>query len=79
MPLFDLECKKCGVIEEHYVSSPDKVIKCNVCGGDMDKLFSGSFLIREKYPLWVDKLDDHQKWEEERGETITVPHPSQIL
>ena len=78
MPLFDLKCRECGVIEEHYVSSPDKVIYCR-CGGIMDRLFSGSFLLKMKYPLWVDRLDEHQKRQEERGEKITVPHPSKII
>ena len=78
MPLYDCECKKCGITEEHYVSSPDKVIICR-CGGIMDKLFSGSVLIREKYPLWVDRFENHQKRQEDRGEQITIPHPSEII
>ena len=79
MPLFDLECRECGIIEERYVSSPDaQVMKCK-CGGIMDKLFSGKILVKIKHPLWVDRLDDHQKRQEERGETITVPHPSKVL
>lgn len=78
-PLFDYKCKKCGEVEERYVSSPDKVINCNKCGGEVDKLFTGSYRIKVKYPLWVDRFDDSQKRQVERGEKPTVPHPKEIL
>ena len=79
MPLFDFRCGKCHVTEEHYVSSFDNTVDCPSCGDAMEKLFSGSFRIKEKYPLWVDRFDDYQKRQEERGVRPTVPHPKDIL
>jgi len=45
----------------------------------MEKLFSAPRLIKVKYPLWVDRLEDRQKRQEEKGEEVTLPHPKEIL
>lgn len=79
MPIFDYECKRCGDLEELYVSHPDKVILCTYCGQEKDKLFTGSYQVKWKHPSWVDRVDDYQKRQEDNGITPTLPHPSQVL
>ncbi len=86
MPIYDLECKECGTVDEFL--SPmmhscfgDHIRRCRNCGStNLERLYTGSPIIKMGgYPRWVDKVDDYQKRQEDRGITPTLPHPSQIL
>ena len=39
----------------------------------------GNMLIKEKYPLWVDRMEDIHKSQEQRGERFRMIHPSEVL
>ena len=36
-------------------------------------------LVKWKYPKWVERFGSHQRRQEERGDKITIPQPSEIL
>lgn len=38
MPLFDFRCDKCNLVEEHLVSSDEKV-QCSTCKEEMERQF----------------------------------------
>lgn len=39
MPLFDYQCKKCGNSEKDVlVTNAEDIVKCKLCGEDMEKL-----------------------------------------
>jgi len=43
MPLFDFRCKVCGaVVEELVLNGEDMPKKCPKCGGELERIFSGS-------------------------------------
>ena len=78
MPIFDFRCQECGSVQERYVHTPGTPVNC-ACGGRTTKLLSGSFSVREKYPLWVDRIDEHQKRQVDRGEQPTTPPAREVL
>jgi len=46
----------------------------------MRRLYNmGNMLIKEKYPLWVDRMEDIHKAQEQRGERFRMIHPSEVL
>ena len=43
MPIYEYECSKCGQIEEIFQKFSDKpLVKCQDCGGKLNKLISQS-------------------------------------
>ncbi len=77
-PVFNLKCKECGEVKE-YIILNGKEPSCEKCGStNLERLFS-TFTFRMKYPMWVDKVDDYQKRQEDRGIEPTLPHPSEVL
>lgn len=77
MPLYDYVCQKCGKSDEMYLSLEHQKPTC--CGADMRMLYSSQVHIRIKYPLWVDRMDDIHKAQEEKGERLRFVHPSEVL
>ncbi len=77
MPLYDFECQDCGSTKEYLVLAGKKP-RCECGSTKLKKLYS-PFSIRMGYPKWVDRMDDHQKRQEDRGVEPTVPHPSKII
>jgi hypothetical protein len=49
------------------------------CGEVMTRLYTIDTLkIKMKYPLWVDRIDDINKAQEQRGERLRLPHPKTV-
>lgn len=52
MPLFDYKCRVCGHVQEELVGSIldiyEPIIDCNICGGLIKRIISGSAGIRFK-------------------------------
>ena len=40
MPIYDFECPSCGHISELYAHTDDKILPCDECGADANRLFS---------------------------------------
>jgi len=79
MPIFDFECK-CGHVFERFVWDAEHIPLCNECHGSMVKRIYtvGLMNIKSGYPLWVDRIDDKQKRQEDKGERVTLPHYSEV-
>lgn len=76
-PLYDYTCDVCGKTEERYL--PINHDKPTCCSLPMRRLYSGGILIKWHYPLWVNRMDDIHKAQEQRGERLSFVHPSEIL
>jgi len=78
MPLYDYECLKCSKLIEILLPMNSEPPKC--CGEPMTRHYTiGTLRIKVKYPLWVDRMDDIHKAQEQRGERLRFVHPSEIL
>jgi len=45
----------------------------------MRRVYAGRVLIKGKYPLWVDRIEDIHKAQEDKGEKLRFVHPSEVL
>jgi len=75
----DYRCEICGETKE--VLTPQGKPEC--CGHLMTRLYSrsntkGNTVIRMKYPMWIDRLEDTQKAQNDRGEKRKLLYPSQL-
>lgn len=78
MPLYDFICDKCGKSLEILTPMGGKPSVC--CGEVMTRKYSmGKILIKEKYPLWIDRIDDIHKRESQNGERLRFVHPSEVF
>ena len=78
MPLYDVRCPRCGTVEERHTQQADAKLDCRNCGGETERLFTGSFRLKTGYPAWVDRIDERQKRQADRGETPSLPHPAEV-
>lgn len=59
MPLYDFECSKCGVTEEHLVNSSDIDLQvCGICGGSVERQLVTRVFFREFKPQLIEGVDD---------------------
>ncbi len=79
MPLYDFSCPKCGQKQELFVRSYKIDRATCKCGGIMFRLPPRIGRIKMGYPIFVDRIDDIQKRQEDRGEKVTLPHPKEVL
>ena len=78
MPLYDFICDTCGNKTERFLPIRYDIPVC--CESPMRRLFNmGNMLVKEKYPLWVDRMEDIHKAQEQRGERFRMIHPSEVL
>ena len=77
MPLYDYYCDTCGKAIEAYLPIKHDIPTC--CASPMRRVYAGGVLIKVKYPLWVDRMDDIHKAQEQRGERLRFVHPKEIL
>lgn len=84
MPLYDFLCNTCGRTEEKLASIGSSPPTC--CGVVMKRLYRGSVGIRDsksltgkRKELWINRMDDIHKAQEDRGERLRLPHPSEVV
>ena len=84
MPVYEFECCNCGSRSEIIACIGDSPPEC--CGTAMIRTFSGSVAIRDSHSitgkrneLWINRLDDIHKRQADRGERLTLPHPSEVV
>ena len=77
MPLYDFTCEICGKTIEMLLLIEHNIPTC--CGSVMRRVYAGRILLKEKYPLWVDRIEDIHKAQEEKGEKLRFVHPSEVL
>ena len=46
MPMYDYECKQCNTVTEVIHKHDDKHEKCDKCGGEVTRLFTGKTVIK---------------------------------
>jgi putative FmdB family regulatory protein len=77
MPLYDYACRICGKTLNLLASHDENPPLC--CGVNMNKVFDGSCLIKDKYPLWVDRIEEIHKRQNDKGERRSLVHPREVL
>jgi putative FmdB family regulatory protein len=52
--MYDYQCQKCGMIDEHFfsVSGKPETVPC-LCGGTAHKILSASMVIGDDMPAWM--------------------------
>jgi hypothetical protein len=60
MPIYDVECKKCGYIEERIILWYEKVERCKKCNGQVKLLIGGG---RPNFKLVYDNKKDMVDWD----------------
>ncbi len=81
MPTFDFRCSNCNMTFERFVWDREHIPLCPQChSSKVERLFTVSNLvIKDKYPLWVDRIDDWQKRQEDKGKEPTLPAARDVL
>ncbi len=78
IPIYDFKCDTCGKSVEEYLPIEHDAPTC--CDSSMRRIYNmGDILVKEKYPLWVDRMEDIHKAQEQRGERLRMIHPSEVL
>lgn len=76
MPLYDFRCNKCGK-EIEVLSKVGETPIC--CGEPMERLYRwGDTLVKWKYPMWVDRIDEIHKKQADKGERLRYVHPKEV-
>jgi putative FmdB family regulatory protein len=79
MPLYEFECENGHRFEGVYLIT-SKPPPCPKCGKPTKRLISlPAYFKITGYPKWVDRIDDHQKRQAEKGEKPTLPQPKEVL
>ena len=76
MPLYEFACGKCGKTQELLLPLEHESPAC--CNTIMRRVYSGRVKIKVKYPLWVDRIDDIHKAQEQRGERLRYVYPQEV-
>ena len=76
MPLYDYTCNKCGKPVE-ILSPMEKKPEC--CGVMVRVYYPLAHLNKYKPPLWVGRMEDIHRAQEQRGERLRMIHPSEVL
>ena len=77
MPLYVFACDTCGKSIEMLLPMEHTLPAC--CGLPMRQVYAGKVKINIKYPMWVDRIEDIHKAQEQRGERLKFVHPKDIL
>ena len=77
MPLYEFTCDKCGKTTETLAHIGSEPPIC--CEAFMRRLYSGEGITKIKYPLWVDRMEDIHKAQEQKGERFRMVHPKEIV
>lgn len=79
MPIFEFNCTDCGQSFEVLIRNGDSS-NCPKCHSRNTQKRMSTFSFKfVGYPGFVDRIDDLQKRQVDRGEKPTLPHPSQVL
>ena len=77
MPIVDYECGQCG--EKKEVLLPIGMPDPTCCHEVMTRLWTiGNIRIKYSPPLWVGRIDEIHKAQEQRGERLRLPHPKEV-
>jgi len=79
MPLYDFTCDKCGKTEEVF-RWPGSLTPPKCCDTPMRRIYTINHFT-EKYspPLWVGRMEDIHKAQEQRGERLRMVHPQEVI
>ena len=82
MPIYDYSCGDCGQEFEVITLRPGvDAVTCRDCHSKNVKKEQSifGFKFKEGYPNWVNKMDDYQKRQKDKGVAPTLPQPSEVM
>jgi DNA-directed RNA polymerase subunit RPC12/RpoP len=74
MPIYEYVCNRCG----RSMEVMGRPMAPDCCGGVMKRCY-GRVLVKVKYPMWIDRIDEIHKAQEQKGERFRFVHPSEVL
>lgn len=78
MPLFDMRCGKCGKLAERFVQQGQPMPEC--CGAVMGRVWSlHNLKVKMGTELYIQRMEDIGKAENDRGERRKFVHPSRVM
>jgi len=78
VPLYDFKCDRCQQIKEVYLKTSEKPAP-ECCGESMTRQYcAGDVVVKFGPALWMNRMDDIHKAQEQRGEKLRFVHPSEI-
>ena len=78
MPLYQFTCGKCLKSVEVIAEMSSFMSRRPQCCGELMNLQFGTPKIKSGYPLWVDRMEDIHKAQEQRGERLRMIHPREV-
>ena len=79
MPIYDFACEKCGKVETDvfiWCGTPGPVC----CGIPMVRKYTaGNMQVKMTKELYIERMDDIHKAQEQRGERLRFVHPSEVI
>ena len=77
MPTYDYRCRNCGERREVFRSMDHPTPIC--CDEGMERVYDMRVLnIKMGPPLWVDRMEDIGKRQNDRGERRSFVHPREV-
>ena len=78
MPLYEYECPKCRKALEIIALMNARPPEC--CGLPMERKYSGGkVVIKDGVPLFVRRMEEIHKAQEQRGERFRMIHPREVV
>ena len=80
MPLYEYYCGDCGQEWEVLkLGTGEDAVICHDCRSTNVKRKPSTYRFKFAAPMWVEKVGDYQKRQEDRGVTPTLPNPREIM
>jgi len=77
MPLYEFQCDNCDKTIEVLARYNDAPPVC--CETFMRRFYGSLACVKVKYPMWVDRIDDIHKAQEQKGERLRIVHPKEVM
>lgn len=78
MPIYNYSCDSCGKKIETLLPMEHDIPVC--CDSAMNRIYTiGNMRIKSGYPLYVDRMEEIHKKQEDKGERLRMIHPSEVL
>lgn len=78
MPLYDYRCKHCGNQRELWGQMDHPTPVC--CDEGMERVYAHRvFKIKQGTELWIERMEDIGKAENDRGKRRSFVHPSRVM
>jgi putative FmdB family regulatory protein len=61
MPIYDYECRNCGIIENIWAKMDEEIIPCKHCGEPAWRIISACQIMPDIKPRWEENIAHNEK------------------